>query len=39
MKARFDTAQDAVSVRLIDGIVYVYICLNENIVTDIPEGQ
>lgn len=39
MKARFDTAQDAVSVRLIDGIVYVYICLNENIVTEIPEGQ
>lgn len=39
MKARFDTAQDAVSIRQLDGIDYVYICLNENIVTEIPEGQ
>lgn len=39
MKARFDTAQEAVSVRQFDGRDYVYICLNENIVTEIPEGQ
>lgn len=39
MKARFDAAQDAVSIRRLDGIDYVYICLNENIVTEIPEGQ
>lgn len=39
MKARFDATQDAVSIRQIDGIDYVYICLNENIVTEIPEGQ
>lgn len=39
MKARFDTAQESVTVRQIDGIDYIYICLNENIVTEIPEGQ
>lgn len=39
MKARFDTTQESVTVRQIDGIDYVYICLNENIVTEIPEGQ
>lgn len=39
MKARFDTAQDAVSIRQLNGIDYVYICLDENIVTEIPEGQ
>lgn len=39
MKARFDTTQESVTVRQIDGIDYIYICLNENIVTEIPEGQ
>ena len=39
MKARFDTTQDAVVVRQLDGKDYVYICLNESIVTEIPEGQ
>ena len=39
MKARFDTTQESVTVRQIDGMDYVYICLNENIVTEIPEGQ
>ncbi len=39
MKARFDATQNAVSIRQLDGIDYVYICLNENIVTEIPEGQ
>lgn len=39
MKARFDTAQESVTVRQINGTDYVYICLNENIVTEIPEGQ
>ena len=39
MKARFDTTQESVTVRQIDGTDYVYICLNENIVTEIPEGQ
>ena len=39
MKARFDTTQESVTVRQIDGIDYIYICLNENIVTEIPEGR
>ena len=39
MKARFDTAQESVTVRQLDGMDYVYICLNENIVTEIPDGQ
>lgn len=39
MKARFDTTQESVTVRQIDGMDYVYICLNENIVKEIPEGQ
>lgn len=39
MKARFDTAQESVTVTQIDGMDYIYICLNENIVTEIPEGQ
>ena len=39
MKARFDTTQESVTVRQIDGMDYVYICLNENIVTEISEGQ
>lgn len=39
MKARFDTTQESVTVRQIDGMDYIYICLNENIVTEIPEGQ
>nr|DAG29352.1 MAG TPA: hypothetical protein [Caudoviricetes sp.] len=39
MKARFDTTQESVNVRQLDGIDYVYICLNENIVTEISEGQ
>lgn len=39
MKARFDTTQDAVVVRQLDGKDYVYICLNESIVTELPEGQ
>lgn len=39
MKARFDTTQESVTVRQIDGIDYIYICLNENIVKEIPEGQ
>ena len=39
MKARFDTTQESVTVRQIDGIDYVYICLNENIVKEIPDGQ
>lgn len=39
MKARFDTTQESVTVRQIDGIDYIYICLNENIVAEIPEGQ
>lgn len=39
MKARFDTTQESVTVRQIDGIDYIYICLNEKIVTEIPEGQ
>lgn len=39
MKARFDTVQESVTVRRIDGTDYIYICLNENIVTEIPEGQ
>lgn len=39
MKARFDTTQDVVSIRQLDGMDYIYICLNENIVKEIPEGQ
>lgn len=39
MKARFDTTQEIVTVRQIDGMDYVYICLNEQLVTEIPEGQ
>lgn len=39
MKARFDTAQESVTVRQLDGMDYVYICLNENIVTEIPDWQ
>lgn len=39
MKARFDTTQESVTVRQIDGMDYVYICLNENIVKEIPDGQ
>lgn len=39
MKARFDTTQESVTVRRIDGMDYIYICLNENIVKEIPEGQ
>lgn len=39
MKARFDTTQESVTVRQIDGIDYIYICLNENIATEIPEGR
>lgn len=39
MKARFDTTQESVTVRQLDGMDYVYICLNENVVTEIPEGQ
>lgn len=39
MKARFDTAQESVTVTQIDGMDYIYICLNENIVTEIREGQ
>lgn len=39
MKARFNTTQESVTVRQIDGIDYIYICLNENIATEIPEGQ
>lgn len=39
MKARFDTMQDAVTVRQLDGMDYIYICLNENIIKEIPEGQ
>ncbi len=39
MKARFDTTQESVTIRQIDGMDYVYICLNENIVTGIPDGQ
>ena len=39
MKARFDTTQEPVSIRQLDGMDYIYICLNENIVKEIPEGQ
>ena len=39
MKARFDTTQESVTARQIDGMDYVYICLNENIVKEIPEGK
>ena len=39
MKARFDTTQESVTVRQLDGMDYVYICLNENIATEIPDGQ
>ena len=39
MKARFDIAQESVTVRQIDGTDYIYICLNENIVTEIPDRQ
>lgn len=39
MKARFDIAQESVTVRQIDGTDYIYICLNENIAAEIPDGQ
>lgn len=39
MKARFDTTQEPVSIRQLDGMDYIYICLNENIVKEIPEEQ
>ena len=39
MKARFDTTQEPVSIRQLDGMDYICICLNENIVKEIPEGQ
>lgn len=39
MKARFDTTQEPVSIRQLNGMDYVYICLNENIVTEIPDGR
>ncbi|MDO5339236.1 MAG: hypothetical protein Q4E78_03885 [Eubacteriales bacterium] len=39
MKARFDTTQEPVSIRQLDGMEYIYICLNEDVVKEIPEGQ
>ncbi len=39
MKARFDTTQESISIRQLDGMDYIYICLNENIVKEIPDGQ
>lgn len=39
MKARFDTAQDAVVIRQLDGTDYIFIYLNEKLATEIPEGQ
>lgn len=37
MKARFDTKQNAVTVAQLDGIDFIYICLNESIVTETSE--
>ena len=39
MKARFDKRQNRVTVKQLDGKDFVYICLNENIVTEYSEGQ
>lgn len=40
MKARFDAMQQKVSVMQLDGMDFIFICLNEKTVTEIPmEGE
>jgi adenylate cyclase class IV len=40
MKARFDVIQQKVSIMQLDGVDFIFICLNEKTVTEIPmEGE
>lgn len=39
MKARFDKKQNKVTVKQLDGMDFIYICLNENIATEFSEEQ